>query len=338
VQGLPARYIDYLPDKLTGLHHAPSVPIPLSPLAGPSQPIRPPDRFQTEPNSSRLFKIFPIRPTFEPRSDLGIVDAPMLVQGSLPSSPLTNIIPPTDITCENLFSAFSSPTTGLLPCWHFSGSTVKTKEETNRLWRYKDPAFNPSEELAFSLDHECNHIKKYLSDDSNPFQLQHGWIQSSFNFPLVKEGIKYASETDPTIPFIQIENDIHRSITDIMKSIFTDSVFSTFHMTPFEQFWTTVDGRNVQVYSEAYMSPRMLDAREEINSLPRDPEDNYECIIAPLMIWSEATHLANFGDALLWPVYLFFGNQSKYIRGKPSLAACHHVAYIPLVSSIKMSI
>jgi hypothetical protein len=308
----------------------------LSPLAGPSQPIRPPDRFQTEPDSSGLFKIFPIRPTFEPRSDEGIVDAPTLVQGSLPSSPLTNIAPPTDITRENLFSAFSSPTTGLLTCWHFSGSTAKTKEETNRLWRYiKDPAFNPSEELVFSLDRECTLIKQYLQDDSNPFRTQHGWIQSSFDFPLVKEGVKYTSETDPAIPFIQIENVIHRSITDIIKSVFADDISSTFHITPFEQFWTTADGRNVHVYSETYMSARMLDAHKEINSLPREPGDEYERVVASLMLWSDATQLANFGDTSLRPVYLFFENQSKYTRGKPSAAACHHVTYIPSVSSIK---
>ena len=138
------------------------------------------------------------------------------------------------VTHENLFSVFSSPTARVLTCWHFSGSTVKTKEETNWLWRYiHDPAFNPSEELVFLLDHECSHIKKYLFDDSNPFRSQHSWIQSSFDFPLIKEGIKYASETDATIPSLRIENVIHQSITDIMKSMFTDSVFFTFHMTPF---------------------------------------------------------------------------------------------------------
>ena len=54
------------------------------------------------------------------------------------------------------------------------------------------------------------------------------------------------------------------------------------------------------------------------------------------MIWSDATHLANLGDASLWRVYLFFGNQSKYASRKPSAAACHHVAYIPSVSSTKI--
>ena len=230
-----------------------------------------------EPDSSGLFKIFPNHSTFELHSYEGIVDASTLVQGPLPSSPITNIIPPTNISRENLFSAFSSPTAGLLTCWHFSGSTVKTKDEINQLWRYiRDPAFNPSEELAFSLDRECTLIKRYLQDNLNPFHAQHDWIQSSFDFPLVKEGMKYTSETDPAIPFIQIKNVIHHSITDIIKSVFTDNISSTFHITPFEQFWTTVDGRKVRIYSDAYTSTRMLDAHKEINSLPREPGDDYE--------------------------------------------------------------
>lgn len=40
-------------------------------------------------------------------------------------------------------------------------------------------------------------------------------------------------------------------------------------------------------------------------------------------------HLASFGNAALWPIYLFLGNQSKYIRAKPSAFAAHHLAYIP---------
>ena len=39
---------------------------------------------------------------------------------------------------------------------------------------------------------------------------------------------------------------------------------------------------------------------------------NLERVIAGLMFWSDATYLAQFGNASAWPVYLFFGNQSKY--------------------------
>ena len=41
--------------------------------------------------------------------------------------------------------------------------------------------------------------------------------------------------------------------------------------------------------------------------------------------------LTNFGTASLWPIYLFFGNQSKYMQCKSSAFAAHHIAYIPKV-------
>lgn len=80
------------------------------------------------------------------------------------------------------------------------------------------------------------------------------------------------------------------------------------------------------------MSPCMIQAHKEVNNLARSTDDEYERVVVPLMLWSDATQLANFGDASLWPVYLYFGNQSKYTRGKPTAGASHHVAYIPSVS------
>lgn len=76
----------------------------------------------------------------------------------------------------------------------------------------------------------------------------------------------------------------------------------------------------------------MINAYKEINALPREPGDDLECIVAGLMVWSDSTHLTNFGNASMWPFYLFLANQSKYARCKPSAWACHHVAYIPTVS------
>ncbi|KAG8213825.1 hypothetical protein J3R82DRAFT_10544 [Butyriboletus roseoflavus] len=80
-----------------------------------------------------LFKIYPNHPTFEPCSDMDSIDTPTLVQQAISSSGLKNIMPPSDITCKNLFSVFSSLTAGLLIYWHFSGLTAKTKKETNHL-------------------------------------------------------------------------------------------------------------------------------------------------------------------------------------------------------------
>jgi hypothetical protein len=52
------------------------------------------------------------------------------------------------------------------------------------------------------------------------------------------------------------------------------------------------------------------------------------------MFASDETHLTSFGHAKVWPVYLFFGNESKYRRGKPSLHLCNHVAYLKKVGIV----
>jgi hypothetical protein len=51
------------------------------------------------------------------------------------------------------------------------------------------------------------------------------------------------------------------------------------------------------------------------------------------MFASDATMLASFGTAKLWPLYLYFGNDSKYRRGKPSENLCEQVAYFEKVLS-----
>lgn len=49
-------------------------------------------------------------------------------------------------------------------------------------------------------------------------------------------------------------------------------------------------------------------------------------------MWSDLTHLAQFGHMTAWPIYMFFGNLSKYARHTPDSGACHPIAFIPEVS------
>jgi len=143
----------------------------------------------------------------------------------------------------------------------------------------------------------------------------------------------------------------------IFAGVFSEPVLRTFHMTPFCSLWkfdTAARTKNstpgpvptpgsdadseriacpdpIRIHQEIYDSDAMLEAHEEINTLPCAPTDDLECVIAPLMVWSDSTHLACFGDASLWPFYLYFGNQSKYTQVKATADMCHHLAYIPTV-------
>ncbi|OJT15888.1 hypothetical protein TRAPUB_1049, partial [Trametes pubescens] len=89
--------------------------------------------------------------------------------------------------------------------------------------------------------------------------------------------------------------------------------------------------QGIRVRTEIYDSDAMLADDAEMRRQPReagDPDD-LEYAIAPLLIWTDGTHLANFGTASLWPGYGYSGSQSKYTRGKPTAFAAHHFAYIP---------
>ena len=98
---------------------------------------------------------------------------------------------------------------------------------------------------------------------------------------------------------------------------------------------SSITGEKQHVYGELYNSDTFIDEHYRVQnhsrSLPDDPGCKLEKVIAALMFWSNSTHLTNFRTAKLWPIYLFFGNLSKYIRLRPSSGACNHLAYIPSV-------
>jgi hypothetical protein len=56
------------------------------------------------------------------------------------------------------------------------------------------------------------------------------------------------------------------------------------------------------------------------------------------MFFLDATHLANFGTAKAWPLYLYFGNLTKYACSAPKSSTYHLVGFLPSVSSLAVSL
>jgi Plavaka transposase len=129
-----------------------------------------------------------------------------------------------------------------------------------------------------------------------------------------------------------------KRILPIVNSVYKFSKLSDrhlFHTKPHEVHWQTSNFQNpFQVQGELYTSPSFIDAHREVQELPGEPACNLPRVIAALMFWSDATRLTSFGKAKLWPLYLFFGNDSKYRRCKPSCHLCEHVAYFQTVNPI----
>jgi hypothetical protein len=347
---MPARFKDFLPGSTTHLpqqiarnaarspSRRPSTPPePLhSPLRSPS-PVEP-EPFITEPDRFGLYHVYPSKPTHTITDTLdSVCDYQSLDPtssdhvGESEREELFGRPCSVEISADELFAPFSNPSAAILTAWHFSGSDKKSGAETERLASLQThPAYNPADFRVkpFSLSRETKRLDEFLQKKQGPFRTDYGWHNSSIKIHLPKEGKRYASESDA--PQMTIDGVWHHDLVDVITNAFESDTSLSFNMTPFSQRWK-VNEKDIDVFSEAYSSPEMLQAHKEVNALPREPGDTMEHVVASLMIWSDSTQLTNFGNASMWPFYLYFGNQSKYARGKPTAAACHHLAYIPKV-------
>ncbi|KAG2055077.1 hypothetical protein BDR06DRAFT_882917, partial [Suillus hirtellus] len=119
----------------------------------------------------------------------------------------------------------------------------------------------------------------------------------------------------------------------LLHTAFSDIQVSAFHLSPFKRLWKDpLDGHQERIFDELYTSDSWLDAQDELQKLPREPRCALEWVIAGLMFFSDATHLANFRTVKAWPLYMYFGNLTKYARSAPKSGACHIVRFLPLAN------
>ncbi|KIM75847.1 hypothetical protein PILCRDRAFT_98847 [Piloderma croceum F 1598] len=126
-----------------------------------------------------------------------------------------------------------------------------------------------------------------------------------------------------------VEDFYHRSLVSVIREkILGLGDAHQFHFEPYELLWQMKNSRGpIRIQGELYTSPAFMDAHQELQGSPGKPGCDLPQVIVALMFWSDATQLTAFGNAKLWPLYMFFGNESKYQRCKPSCHLCEHVAY-----------
>jgi Plavaka transposase len=126
-----------------------------------------------------------------------------------------------------------------------------------------------------------------------------------------------------------------RSLSSLIRDELTKPAARWFHWRPFSQFWKPDSAPTQRVYDELYSSPVWLEADRKVQEL-NIPGCTLPRAIAGLMFWSDSTCVSEFGTKSLWPIYLYFGNQSKYDRSRPSTNAGHQVAFLPTVSHVHL--
>ncbi|KIY47948.1 hypothetical protein FISHEDRAFT_44304 [Fistulina hepatica ATCC 64428] len=225
----------------------------------------------------------------------------------------------------------------ILGIWGTNGSTQKSAKEINSLadmlrnGRVRGEDINPN----FDLNHWAQ--KQDKLDNATEEQPFRGFSEATVRIP-VPSGQKLQPGEETRL--VDVPGLYCRKLTSLIRDVFAQPLADKFHFTPYQVFRETpsaaADAPETQnterVYSELYNSEEFIMEHDRVQRLDLHPDDagcNLERVVAGLMFWSDSTHLADFGTAKMWPVYMFMGNLSKYERARPTSGACHHLAYIP---------
>ena len=313
-----------------------------------------PDVFQTMPDIFGVYRIYPGgQPPYTPDGLYTISDSfscsnpiaskSILAPQSLPASFNPSMVDVGGLA-PNSPTPFENMSVLRLMSWFYTTSNTKSHAELDRLVNdvILTPDFSPDDLIGFRAAKEVSRMDEYLSSvtggvSQTSLSSRDKWNEASVFIPLPCDGVKHASEADA--PKLEVKGLYHRRIVEVIRSALAEPAAQKFHLFPFKEYWKPSPHEPPErIYSEAFTADFFLEQYENVrvNAGPTRPGSsrNRIPVVIGIMFWSDSTHLASFGTASLWPIYLYFGNQSKYTRAKPSEFAAHHLAYVPKVCSI----
>ncbi|KAF8223215.1 hypothetical protein L208DRAFT_1518627 [Tricholoma matsutake] len=332
---------DFVPSSHTAVPHVPEPVRDRNPPAGthspspsPSPLVHTPEPilFRTECDNFGLYREYITFPTTDPEADQDLDDI-----YDIPGKPSTEsgqhwwtgVGAMFNAATENIYHPFLNATVCRLMNWLYSGSNQKSIVELDRLVKEVliQDDFDVSDLKGFSAARELRCLD--TMEDEAAFSGEAGWKESSvkIRLPVDKQKLKEA-----VAPTFEIPGVWHRDLLEVICTAFEDTKTQFYHLTPLRLFWKpTPDSKPERVVTDLYNSDAFLQEHEKLQQQPSEMGCDLEWVVAAIMVWSDSTHLANFGQASLWPIYLFLGNQSKYQHTKPSQFAVHHLVYIPSV-------
>lgn len=294
---------------------------------------------QTDPDAFNLFRRYHTSfPTYDPENMAyfdQFCDAPTFESTPEDQQPwysgITSLLSTAN---DQYFAPFLNASTYRLMSWFYNSSSTKSLGDLDRLVNDVILAedFNWEELRNFNASREGKRMDEaHASMESSQFSASDGWHETSLEIPLPCEKVKFPSEAGA--PKFMVHGLHYRKFTEVIKSAYEEVPAKFFHTAPFKLFWQPDKSRPPErIISELYTADAMLHEQARItDDAPHVPGCALEMVIAAIMLWSDSTHLANFGNAALWPVYMFIGNLSKYTRMKPTSFSAHHLAYIPKV-------
>ena len=327
-----------------------TVPAVAPPPAPPLVPQPPPATVDTQPNRFGVFRRYTARPHSDPEEGLTL-DAFATTGTHLrppPDPRECDPLRPFDSTARkwlsdagdvaaNSFAPFLKWSAFKLMEWQYTGSMTKSAAELQRLVDkvIMDERFKKEDLVGFNVERAQVQLDAFTTTNG-AFSAEDGWREGTVWLRLPKRGAQHDDED--SAPGYYVKGIWHRSFLETIKSAFRDPIARNYHWFPHRLLrkHASAEDPNIppeRLISDVYNSDAMAQAHEEVQQLPRHPDDapEVEYIVAGIGVYSDSTRLANFGTASLWPVYAYILNMSKYLHLKPTMFAAHHLAYIPSV-------
>lgn len=216
--------------------------------------------------------------------------------------------------------------------WYWNGSVQKSQESFKELLDIVGrPDFDPEDvrqthwdRINSQLGTSVNNEEGYEWEDYDA-----GWHKTE-----VKIQVPFSRTTaqPDARPYVGAQL-YHRPLVSVIREKLANVHDNEhFHYEPYQLRWSPPHlPHEVNIQGELYTSPMFMDAHRELQASPGEPGCDLPRVVTALMFWSDATQLTTFGNARLWPVYMYFGNESKYRRCKPSCHLANHVAYFQKV-------
>ena len=331
-----------------------AIPVPISQpssqadLATPQLAPLPSKRrgvFATQKNSFGLFRLFDDDsiPINDPEDQSGADPLPTLRIGAPVSQPL-----PTDPA--NLFHPYPNESSWRIGDWYWNQGAQKSKQNFKSLLGIISSSDFRPEDLCHtnwtSIDRQLGSLgttyfysqEMLTATDLQEWQDVDGgwmWRNISISVPFPRRSLH------PGPRSYTISNFYRRSLLSIIREVVLDPVrCKSFHFEPYSLRWQRSCGSvDVGVHGELFSSEAFATAHRDLQgaclgsigcTLPRR--------VVALMFWSDATQLTAFGDAKLWPLYVYFGNKSKYRHCMPTTNLCSHAAYFQAVRGLYLAI
>ncbi|KAG2158533.1 uncharacterized protein EDB93DRAFT_1076521 [Suillus bovinus] len=280
------------------------------------------DTLQTAYNSVSLCRLYPRHPSFEPDhvilSSLLARTSPMVSQ--LEGSDDQQKVSPPPYPFPNM-------TVHRLMSWMNSGSALLSEIKVSHLVKDVILAedFDPKHLENFSMKRSLRELDR--DENGKKVTFPDDWIETDITI-----NIPTKSKEDGLQPYM-IPGFHYCPLVEVICAAFADVQARVFHLLPSKRLWKDpLDDHEERIFDELYTSDAWLEAQDHIKKLPREHGCSLERIIAGMMLFSDTTHLANFGTAKAWPLYLYFGNLTKYARSSPKSGACHLAGFLLSVS------